>query len=135
MRTALCYGTFDPTTSGHAWLVGRSRAFDPFDRIIVQGPAGRAVPPVYNSSPFDVDNGMKLTTFTEFVAAREGQLMPDRPPASGMIRLNALPATDARRSRLQAKPVRPLAPLKPSLAPVAQVVPQRLVPKVVPPVS
>lgn len=86
----------------------------------------------YNFAPGPVHTSMKLATFTEFVAAREGQLLPDRPLASGMSRLNTLPTTDAQRSRLRTQPVRSSAPLKPSLSPVAQVVPQQLVPKVVP---
>jgi hypothetical protein len=38
---------------------------------------------------------MKLMSFAEFLALREGLLLPDRPRAPGVPRMNTLPATQA----------------------------------------
>jgi hypothetical protein len=47
-------------------------------------------------------------TFTEYVGLREGLLLPDKPPAPGLPRLNPFPATWARlRHTLGRPPARP----------------------------
>jgi hypothetical protein len=65
-------------------------------------------------------------TFREFVAMREGLLAPDRPPAKGLPRINAFPATNAHRRRLKPNS------LPPTVRPVAVVVPPHLIPKLAP---
>lgn len=59
---------------------------------------------------------------------REG-LLPDRPPAKGLSRINPIPTTDAHRRHLKPKPVKAPNPFKPTVRPVTQVVPQNLIPK------
>ncbi|MBY0513310.1 MAG: hypothetical protein K2P78_05295 [Gemmataceae bacterium] len=53
---------------------------------------------------------MSYRTFSEYVALREGLMTPDRPPAKGMSRVNALPITNDQRRRLRVNPARPPAP-------------------------
>jgi hypothetical protein len=50
---------------------------------------------------------MKFRSFREFVVAREGLLLPNRPPAPGVPRINTTPLSNARRARLVANPFRP----------------------------
>lgn len=66
---------------------------------------------------------MKYTSFTSFLAIREGLLAPDQPPVPGLPRLNATGRTNAERQRLRVLPVRP-----PTSA-VRPVVPPNLIPK------
>ena len=70
-----------------------------------------------------------MMSFKEFVAMKEGFLLPDRPPAKGLSRINPFPTTAARRKRLHAKPVKPFAP---TVRKVAEIVPQKLIPKLKP---
>lgn len=72
---------------------------------------------------------MNVLTFKQYVEIREGLLLPDRPPAKGLTRINPFPTTDAHRRRLKPKPVKALNPFKPTVRPVAQVVPNNLIPK------
>jgi len=72
---------------------------------------------------------MSFLTFKQYVELREGLLLPDRPPAKGLIQINPFPATDAHRRRLKPKPVRVTNPFKPAVRPVRQVVPNDLIPK------
>ena len=51
-----------------------------------------------------------MMSFKEFVAMKEGLLLPDRPPAKGLSRINPFPTTAAHRKRLHAKPVKPFGP-------------------------
>jgi hypothetical protein len=46
-------------------------------------------------------------TFGQFVALREGFLLPDRPPRVGLSRINPFPTTNAQRKRLQPRLVKP----------------------------
>ncbi len=72
---------------------------------------------------------MKLPTFAEYVAAREGVLWASRPPLKGLPRINTTPFTNARRKRFAARAASPVNPFAPTIRPVAQVVPPRLIPK------
>ncbi len=72
---------------------------------------------------------MKFITFKQYVEMREGLLLPDRPPATGLSRINPFPTTDAHRRRLKPKPVKAPNPFKPTVRPVTQVVPPALIPK------
>lgn len=47
---------------------------------------------------------MGFTSFREYVWLREGLLLPDRPAAPGMARLNPFPATQAQLKRLFPRP-------------------------------
>jgi hypothetical protein len=48
---------------------------------------------------------VRLLTFREYVGLRDGLMLPDKPPAAGMPRLNPFPATWARlRSTLARSP-------------------------------
>lgn len=47
---------------------------------------------------------MRPVTFAEYVRLREGLMLPDRPPAPGLSRINVFPATQAQRRRLRARP-------------------------------
>lgn len=40
-----------------------------------------------------------MLTFREYVALREGLLLPDRPPSPGLPRINTTPFTNRRRTR------------------------------------
>lgn len=75
---------------------------------------------------------MPIPTFAEYVAAREGVLLPNRQPLKGLSRINPLPVTHAQRKRLHAKPVRVVNTLKPTVRPVAEIVPQKFIPKLKP---
>ncbi len=82
----------------------------------------------FNSVGARIDTGMALMTFIEFIIRHEGVLMADRPPAAGLPRMNTTAVGDARRANLRAKPSRPTSPLQPTVGPVAQIVPQAMVP-------
>jgi hypothetical protein len=76
---------------------------------------------------------MEFLTFSEWLARRdEGLLLPDRPPLKGMPRINTTPFTDAQRKRLHVKPVKPPKPFAPTIRKVAEIVPQKLIPKMKP---
>lgn len=72
---------------------------------------------------------MKFPTFAEYVAAREGVLWASRPPLTGMSRINTIPFTNARRKRMWVRTKSAPNPFAPTIRPVAQVVPQHLIPK------
>jgi hypothetical protein len=72
---------------------------------------------------------MKLPTFAEYVAALEGVLSASRPPLKGMSKINVTAFTNARRKRMWARPKPATDPFAPTVRPVAQVVPQHLIPK------
>lgn len=69
-----------------------------------------------------VDNFMKqkFPNFHEWLAIREGLLLPDKPPAPGLSRLNVTPLTNDQRKRLVPKPVKAPNPFKPTVAKVGQ---------------
>ena len=67
-----------------------------------------------------------MMTFREFVAMMEGLLAPDRPPATGLPRINAFPTTNAHRRRIKPDS------FPPTVRPVAEVVPPHLIPKLTP---
>lgn len=71
---------------------------------------------------------MKLLTFREYMELQEGVLLPNRPPATGLPRLNTTPAPNAH--RLRTRPVAPPQPVRRTAQPVTQVVPPNLVAKV-----
>lgn len=48
---------------------------------------------------------MQFISFSQFMID-EGFLLPDRPPRKGMLKLNVLPMTDARRMNLYPKVVK-----------------------------
>lgn len=75
---------------------------------------------------------MKLITFKEYVAMREGLLLPDRPPLKGMPRINTTPFTDAQRKRQRPKIIKPPKPAAPTVRKVAEIVPQKAIPKIKP---
>jgi hypothetical protein len=61
-----------------------------------------------------------LPTFTEYVGLREGLMLPDKPPAPGMPRLNPFPATQTRLRPLLARNPARLGPrCAPSTGPTA----------------
>lgn len=66
---------------------------------------------------------MKYTSFSSFLALREGLLAPDQAPVPGLPRLNVTNQTNAERQRLRVLPVRP-----PTSA-VRPVVPPELIPR------
>ena len=70
-----------------------------------------------------------VMSFKEFLAVQEGLLLPDRPPAKGLSRINPFPTSHAHRQRLHAKPVKPPKPFAPTVRRVAEIVPQKLIPK------
>jgi len=65
---------------------------------------------------------MRPISFHEYLKVREA-LLPTRPPAKGLSRINPLPITNSRRSRLKAQPVQAPNPFQPKVTPVAEVVP------------
>jgi hypothetical protein len=69
---------------------------------------------------------MKYPSFRHYLIAREGALVPDKAPATGLPRLNATPFTSAERKRLKPKPVVKLDPVRPI---IPQVVPNNLIPQ------
>lgn len=76
---------------------------------------------------------MDFITFSEWLAMRnEGLLLPDRPPLKGMSRINTTPFTDAQRMRLHPKPIKKPKPFAPTIRKVAEIVPQKLIPKIKP---
>ncbi len=72
---------------------------------------------------------MKLPTFAEYVAAREGVLSASRPPLKGMAKINVTMFTNARRKRMRVRAKPAPDPFAPTIRPVAQVIPQHLIPK------
>lgn len=66
---------------------------------------------------------MKYTSFSSFLALREGLLAPDQAPVPGLPRFNVTGQTNAERQRLRVLPVRP-----PTSA-VRPVVPPKLIPR------
>jgi hypothetical protein len=67
-------------------------------------------------------------SFREYVAASEGLLLPDKPVRAGMARINAFPATQAKRKRLfparpgavdAGSPLAPTSPFPPRPAPLS----------------
>ncbi|MBA4067785.1 MAG: hypothetical protein C0501_29625 [Isosphaera sp.] len=76
---------------------------------------------------------MQHLTFEQYVRVREGLLAPDRPPAPGLSRTNPFPTTNAHRRRLRARVVSPPDPFGPTVRPVPEVVPQKIIPRPNPP--
>ncbi len=73
---------------------------------------------------------MKLPTFHEWLARRdEGLMFPDRPPLKGMPRINTFPGTNAQRKALHVKPAKKPKPFAPTVRKVAEIVPQKIIPK------
>lgn len=72
---------------------------------------------------------MHFISFKQYVQMREGLNLPDRPPDKGLTRINPFPTTNAHRRRIAPKPVRKPNPFAPTVRAVAEVVPQRLIPK------
>ncbi len=72
---------------------------------------------------------MHFISFREYVELREGLHLPDRPTAKGLSRINPFPTTNAHRRRLVPKPARKPNPFPPTVRPVAEIVPPRLIPK------
>jgi hypothetical protein len=72
---------------------------------------------------------MHFPTFKQYVEMREGLLLPDRPPAKGITRINPFPTTNAHRRRLKPRSPRIAPPFPPTVRAVAQVVPQHLIPQ------
>lgn len=68
-------------------------------------------------------------SFRQYVRLREGLNLPDRPPAKGLSRINPFPTTNAHRRRLVPKPARTPNPFPPTVRPVAEIVPPKLIPK------
>lgn len=75
---------------------------------------------------------MSFITFRQYVEMQEGLLLPDRPPAKGLSRINPFPTTNAHRKRLHAKPVKPPKPFAPTVKKVAEIVPNKMIPKLKP---
>ncbi len=73
-----------------------------------------------------------MMTFREFLAMQEGVLLPDRRPRKGLSSINPFPTTNAHRKRLHAKPVKPLKLFPPTVRSVAEIVPNKLIPKLGP---
>jgi hypothetical protein len=48
-----------------------------------------------------------VMSFKAFVAMKEGLLLPDRPPAMGLSRINPFPTTNAHRKRMKPCPFPP----------------------------
>lgn len=70
-----------------------------------------------------------MMTLKEFMAMQEGVFLPDRPIRKGLSKLNPLPTTNAHRKRLHAKPGKPSQPFAPTVRRVAEIVPNKLIPK------
>ena len=86
------------------------------------------------SDPATLHTRMKHTTFSEWLARRDGGfLLPSRPPLKGMPRINAFPGTDAQRKVLHVKPLKKPKPFAPTVRKVVEIVPQKLIAKVNPP--
>jgi hypothetical protein len=75
---------------------------------------------------------MQFFRFKQYVEMREGFLLPDRSPAKGLSRINPFPTTGGHRRRLKPDPVQPPQPFKPTVRAAAEVVPQKLIPKLKP---
>lgn len=75
---------------------------------------------------------MNFPTFKQYVEMREGVLLPDRPPAKGLSRINPFPTTNTHRRRLKPKPFRRPYPFPRTVQAVPEVVPQKLIPKLRP---
>jgi hypothetical protein len=84
---------------------------------------------------------MSFKQYAEMRDLQEGLLQPDRPLLKGMPKSNPMPTTDGHRRRLRLtaartvktmqpiKPVKPFQPIKPTVRPVAEIVPQNIIPK------
>ena len=72
---------------------------------------------------------MKIISFGKYVEMREGLLLPDRPSALGLSRINPFPTTDAHRRRFKSKPIKASTPFQPTVRPVKEIVPTKLIPK------
>ena len=72
---------------------------------------------------------MDFLTFKQYVEMREGVLLPDRPPATGLSRINPFPTTNAHRRRLRPKPLRKPNPFPPTVRAIPEIVPPKLIPK------
>jgi hypothetical protein len=72
---------------------------------------------------------MNYITFKKYVEMREGLLLPDRPPANGLSRINPFPTTAAHRRRIKPKQPKVGQTFPPTVRAVTQVVPQNLIPK------
>ncbi len=70
---------------------------------------------------------MTAYSFTEYLAMKEGVLLPDRQPLKGLTRLNPFPTTNAHRGRIRR--VRAGKKINPFPATIKAVVPPWLVPK------
>lgn len=64
--------------------------------------------------------------FSDFLAATEGTLLPDRRPVKGLARINPFPTTNAHRVRIRVRVGRKANPFPPT---VRAVVPPWMVPK------
>ena len=60
---------------------------------------------------------------------REGVLSLARLPLKGMSKINTTPNMDAQRKRLHPKKVKPPKPIAPTVRRVAEIVPNKLIPK------
>lgn len=71
-----------------------------------------------------------MVSFTEYMLVREG-LLPARPPAKGLPRINATPLTQAQRRKLApaARPAGPASSVAPS---IPAVVPPGIIPQIKP---
>lgn len=73
---------------------------------------------------------MEMMKFSERLARHdEGLLLPDRPPLTGMSRINTTPSTDAQRKRLHPKKVKPPKLFKPTVRAVKEIIPNTFIPK------
>lgn len=75
---------------------------------------------------------MNFISFKQYVELREGLLLPDRPPAKGVSRINPFPTTNAHRRRLKAKPAKTPNAFPPTVRRVAEIVPNKIIPKLKP---
>lgn len=73
-----------------------------------------------------------MMSFREFLEIEEGLLLPSRPIRKGLTRINPFPTTNAHRKRLHAKPVKPKKPFAPIVRKVAEIVPNKMIPKLKP---
>lgn len=80
------------------------------------------------SSP-TVHTGMRFRSFREFVQFKEGLLLPDRPPARGLPRLNATPFTNDQRRKRTPKVIRPSKRLPSTIRKVADIVTLKPIPR------
>ena len=75
---------------------------------------------------------MRFKTFSEYVQWKEGLLAPDKPRWVGMPRINTTGMTNQqRRNLMPKKPPKP-KPAAPTVRKVAEIVPQKTIPKLKP---